>query len=134
VIIDSAKRGAFGVILVTKRGYTLYYDKSDSATKIACVGGCAQIWPPVLLSSDVHSAEAGPGVAQNALGVMHRRGGGVQVTYAGHSLYSYVGDAVPGQTNGEGVGGFYVVKASASRSPTTPTTTTPSGGGGYGGY
>ena len=133
VIIDSAKRGAFGAILVTRRGYTLYYDKSDTATKIACVGGCAQIWPPVLLPSGVHSATAGPGVSRSALGVVHRPGGGIQVTYAGHPLYSYVGDSAPGQTKGEGVGGFYVVKASASKAPSTPTTTTPSGGG-YGGY
>jgi len=146
VVIKAAKRGSFGVILVTANGYTLYYDKSDTATKIACTGGCAQIWPPVVLPKGDHPAKAGNGVTQRSLGVEHRPGGALQVTYAGHPLYRYVQDASPGQVKGQGVGGFYV-KASATKTSTTgstPTgssapassgstspTTSPSGGGGY---
>jgi predicted lipoprotein with Yx(FWY)xxD motif len=128
VVIDSAKHGSLGTILVTKAGYTLYYDKSDTTTKIACTGGCAGIWPPVLLPGGVSSATAGPGVTQSSLGVVHRPAGGRQVTYAGHPLYRYVQDASPGQVKGEGVGGFYVVKADMKKS-SAPTTTTPGGGG-----
>jgi predicted lipoprotein with Yx(FWY)xxD motif len=127
VVIDSAKDGSLGTILVTKAGYTLYYDKSDTASKIACTGGCAGIWPPVLLPGGVNSATSGPGVTQSSLGVVHRPGGGRQVTYAGHPLYRYVQDASPGQAKGEGVGGFYVVKTNMKKS--SAPTTTPGGGG-----
>jgi len=147
VVIKAAKRGSFGVILVTANGYTLYYDKSDTATKIACTGGCAQIWPPVVLPKGDHSAKAGNGVTQRSLGVEHRPGGALQVTYAGHPLYRYVQDASPGQVKGQGVGGFNVIKASATKksatggtptgtsapagSGSTSPTTSPYGGGGY---
>ena len=127
VVIDSARHGSLGTILVTKSRYTLYYDKSDTTSKIACTGGCAAIWPPVLLPGGVNSATAGPGVTQSSLGVVHRPAGGRQVTYAGHPLYRYVQDASPGQAKGEGVGGFYVVKTNMKKS-SGPTTTTPGGG------
>ncbi len=131
VIIDSSRHGSLGVILVTKNGYTLYFDKSDTASKIACTGGCAAIWPPVVLPKGDHSAKAGKGVAQSSLGVVHRPGGALQVTYAGHPLYRYVQDGAPGQVKGEGVGGFFVVKVSAKKL-SAPTTTKPSGGGSSG--
>ena len=116
VVIDSAKRGPFGAILVTQNGYTLYYDKSDTATTIACTGGCAQIWPPLVLPRGVRTAKAGPGVSQSDLGDVRRPDGTLQVTFAGHPLYRYVGDGAAGETKGQGVGGFYVVKASAKTS------------------
>jgi predicted lipoprotein with Yx(FWY)xxD motif len=128
VVVHSARHGALGSILVTAAGYTLYYDKSDTATKIACVGGCAAIWPPLVLPKGDRSARAGGDVAQSALGTVLRPGGARQVTYAGHPLYRYVGDASPGQAKGEGIGGFYVVKASA-RTRSTPAATAPSGRG-----
>lgn len=133
VIIDSAKHGSLGVILVTSGHYTLYYDKADTPSKIACTGGCTQIWPPILLPKGVSSATAGPGVAQKSLGVVHRGPGKLQVTYAGHPLYRFVQDAAPGQVKGEGVGGFYVVKADLKKASSSggggSTTTTPYGRG-----
>ena len=42
---------------------------------------------------------AGPGVT-GRLGIISRPGGGVQATYGGHPLYSYIGDNSPGQANG----------------------------------
>jgi predicted lipoprotein with Yx(FWY)xxD motif len=42
---------------------------------------------------------AGPGVT-GKLGTIKRTGGGTQVTYNGHPLYTYVGDSAPGQARG----------------------------------
>ena len=35
-----------------------------------------------------------------------RKDGKLEVTYGGHPLYYFVGDAQPGQTNGEGLNEF----------------------------
>ena len=40
------------------------------------------------------------------LGTRKRRNGALQVTYNGHPLYEYAGDAKAGQTNGEGSNAF----------------------------
>src|SRR5213082_484469 len=37
-------------ILTNAQGMTLYYFAPDSATKVACTGGCAQAWPPLLFT------------------------------------------------------------------------------------
>jgi predicted lipoprotein with Yx(FWY)xxD motif len=52
---------------------------------------------------------AGPGVT-GKLGTIGRNGGGTQVTYDGHPLYTYIGDAAPGQNTGNNInlnGGFW---------------------------
>jgi predicted lipoprotein with Yx(FWY)xxD motif len=48
----------------------------------------------------------GAGVSAAKLGTVARRGGGREVTYAGHPLYYYAGDSRPGQTAGEGLNQF----------------------------
>jgi predicted lipoprotein with Yx(FWY)xxD motif len=48
----------------------------------------------------------GAGVSAAKLGTVARRGGGREVTYAGHPLYYYAGDTRPGQIRGEGLRSF----------------------------
>ena len=48
---------------------------------------------------------AGAGVSAAKLGTI-KRGGGSEVTYAGHPLYLYAGDSAPGQTNGQDLNQF----------------------------
>ena len=52
-----------------------------------------------LLAAGVRHARAGPGVT-GKLGTIRRPGGGVQATYDGHPLYSYIGDNGPGVASG----------------------------------
>ncbi len=65
----------------------------------ACQGVCAVFWPP-LLTSD--RPEAGPGVAQHALGIVVRPDGSHQVTYEGRPLYLFDNDAYIGPIPGAG--------------------------------
>ena len=96
-------RSNFGSILVDNRGRTLYLFEKDKRGKSSCDGACATYWPP-LLTRGTPAAERG--VKQSLLGVTRRASGVRQVTYAGHPLYHYEGDTMPGQTTGQGSDSF----------------------------
>jgi Secreted repeat of unknown function len=68
-------------------------------------------------------------------GVTKRTDGKWQVTYAGHPLYTLVGDTKAGQTTGEGLRNFgaaWDVVAASGRA-IEPTAAQSGGPGGYGG-
>src|SRR6185312_6313864 len=91
-------------VLANADGLTLYWFAPDTATSSKCFGSCAIYWPPVS-----GNPAAGPGVT-GKLGTIKRPGGGLQATYDGHPLYTYVGDRHPGQANGNDLdlnGGFW---------------------------
>lgn len=93
VTLHSTEIGGVAV-LTNVKGFTLYWFAPDTATTSKCTGSCAAYWPPVF-----GTPRAGPGVT-GRLGIISRPGGGVQATYDGHPLYSYIGDNSPGQANG----------------------------------
>jgi predicted lipoprotein with Yx(FWY)xxD motif len=91
-------------VLANADGLTLYWFAPDTTTSSKCFGSCAIYWPPVS-----GSPAAGPGVT-GKLGTIKRPGGGLQATYNGHPLYTYIGDRGPGQANGNDLdlnGGFW---------------------------
>jgi predicted lipoprotein with Yx(FWY)xxD motif len=91
-------------VLANADGLTLYWFAPDTPTSSECFGSCAIYWPPVS-----GSPAAGPGVT-GKLGTIKRPGGGLQATYDGHPLYTYIGDRGPGQANGNDLdlnGGFW---------------------------
>jgi predicted lipoprotein with Yx(FWY)xxD motif len=94
---------SLGSILVDSQGRTLYLFKADSATKSACAGACASLWPPLLTHG---KPTVGKGLSASKLGTIARSGGPRQVTYNGHPLYTYVTDTKPGDTTGQGVVSF----------------------------
>ncbi len=89
--------GSLGDYLVDASGRSLYIFALDDERTSTCVNACAERWPPLLGDP---TAEAG--VDQSLLGNAERPNGAIQVTYAGHPLYYYSGDAVPGDTEGQG--------------------------------
>ena len=99
-------------VLTNSSGRTLYWFAPDTPSRSACYGQCAAYWPPV-----IGSPAAGPGVTSSKLGTIRRTDGTLQVTYAGHPLYTYIGDTAPGQASGNDInlnGGFwYEIRASA---------------------
>jgi predicted lipoprotein with Yx(FWY)xxD motif len=97
-------------VLTNTNGLTLYWFAPDTPATSKCTGSCTAYWPPV-----TGSPKAGPGVT-GTLGTIKRPGGGLQATYEGHPLYTYVGDNGPGQAQGNDLnlngGLWYEVRAS----------------------
>jgi predicted lipoprotein with Yx(FWY)xxD motif len=92
-------------VLKNAKDRTLYYFTADTATKVACTGGCASNWPPLLATSGAPtSSPALPGT----LTVLNGDNGN-QVLYNGHPLYTYVKDGDAGDAYGQGVGGKWFV-------------------------
>lgn len=100
-----AVAGKTMTVLKTPAGLTLYYFTVDSATKIACTGGCATNWPPLIATSDTPTASpALPGKLTVLDGANGR-----QILYNGHPLYRYFKDAASGDAFGQGIGGRWFV-------------------------
>ena len=96
-------------VLVDSAGFTVYEFTHDAVTrgvtrKDTCVtiSGCTAIWPPLLVSE---APTAGPGVSAKLLGTIMLPGGGMQVTYKHHPLYTHAGDK-PGELYYSGVKEF----------------------------
>ena len=106
-------RSRLGRMLVGARGRTLYLFEKDKGRSSTCYGACAGYWPPV---TTIGRPRAGLGVHAALLGTTKRRDRKVEVTYAGHPLYYYVGDRRPGQVLCQAVpefgGTWYVVAPS----------------------
>jgi predicted lipoprotein with Yx(FWY)xxD motif len=98
-----AKNPELGAILVDSRGFTIYDFHKDEGGKSACYGSCADLWPPLLTSGEPRATQ---GAMAAKLGTAERSDGTVQVTYAGHPLYTYVVDAKPGEAKGNDIDSF----------------------------
>ncbi len=105
-----------GDSLAGAKGMTLYINTKESSGTIACTGGCATAWPPL-----IGTATAGSGVT-GTLGTITRPDGSVQVTYNGAPLYYYATDAAAGDATGQGVGGIWFIASPSG----TPAGATPS--------
>jgi predicted lipoprotein with Yx(FWY)xxD motif len=91
-----------GRILTDGSGRTLYLFEKDKGAASACSGACASIWPPLTAAG----GGVGQGIAAAKVGSIKRSDGKTEVTYAGHPLYTYAGDAKPGDTQGQGLDQF----------------------------
>ncbi len=89
---------SLGNILVNSSGRTLYEFTRDRANKNTCapISGCSEAWPSLQTSG---RPTGGSGIKVSLLSSINLPGGGKQVTYAGHPLYTYSGDSGPGKTS-----------------------------------
>src|SRR4051794_2468340 len=101
-VVGTADHG-LGPMLVDGQGRTLYLWQADTGQTSRCSGACAEAWPPVTTTASVRS---GAGVQSLLLGLVKRGDGSAQVTYAGHPLYRFAGDAAAGQGDGQGSDAF----------------------------
>lgn len=112
----SSERSPVGRILATPGGRTLYDFTPDTPASSACVSGlCARLWPPLLTSG---TPTVGRGLEPSLAGTIRRPNGTLQVTYAGHPLYSWIGDSRPGMITGQALlneGGYWYVIATSGR-------------------
>lgn len=97
-VADKAANASLGkVVLVNLKHRTLYSLSVEKHGKFTCIGSCTSTWHPLLVPKGVKPT--GP----VALGTIVRPEGKTQVTYKGLPLYSFAGDAKPGDANGEGI-------------------------------
>jgi predicted lipoprotein with Yx(FWY)xxD motif len=97
-VVAVAKSPELGTaIIVDSKGFTLYDFHKDKGTKSACYSACAGVWPPLTTSG---ALQATGGAEASKLGTTKRSDGTLQVTYAGHPLYTYVADTKPGEATG----------------------------------
>jgi predicted lipoprotein with Yx(FWY)xxD motif len=115
VVTTAASR--FGRVLVTGSGRSLYVFTGDNfpfspkgALQLPCTAlnkapdklPCTTAWPPLLATGRL---VARGGVHQAGLGTVTRNHV-KQVTYFGHPLYRFIGDAAAGQENGQNLAAF----------------------------
>jgi predicted lipoprotein with Yx(FWY)xxD motif len=102
-VISLASVGDLGKVLVEGKGMTAYDFHKDKGGTPSCYGACAKAWPPVLTAG---APQPGNGASASMLGTVKRKDGNMQVTYAGHPLYTFLGDKKPGEANGNDVSAF----------------------------
>ncbi|MEU0565417.1 phosphatase PAP2 family protein [Nonomuraea sp. NPDC005983] len=107
-----------GKILADAHGRTLYLFEADKGTSSTCYSACASAWPPLTTTG---RPQAGSGVSPALLGTSTRTDHTTQVTYNGHPLYSFLSDAKPGDTTGQGLNSFgakwYVLNPEGNKIP-----------------
>ncbi len=123
------RKTALGSILVDAKGRTLYLFEKDRTGMSACDTSCVKFWPPLVSRT---TPRAGKGVQKAMLGVTRPHNGRRQVTYAGHPLYTFVGDKTPGDTSGEGQTNFGAEWYALAASGRAVEPGKPSSSGGYG--
>ncbi|WP_406276606.1 SCO0930 family lipoprotein [Streptomyces sp. NBC_00191] len=94
-----------GEIIVDKNGMTVYRFMKDSAwpMKTACTGDCLKKWP-VVAPVNKNDTE---GILKKGFVTFDRPDGIKQQTIDCWPIYTFAGDAKPGDTNGQGVGGTW---------------------------
>jgi predicted lipoprotein with Yx(FWY)xxD motif len=120
--VSTTSNPTLGQILVDAKGLTVYVFDQDKDGTIACVAGCANAWPPVVLEAGAAIPTTGALAAD--LSAVARPDGAQQVAYKSRPLYRFAGDAKPGDIKGDGVGNiWHAVKVGTTGS--APATTTP---------
>ncbi|MDT7544411.1 MAG: hypothetical protein QOE99_521 [Actinomycetota bacterium] len=128
----STHSGPLGTYLADSKGRTLYEFANDTSSTSTCSGSCATYWPPV---TSTGAPVASAGVTGGMLGTTMRADGTTQVTYSGHPLYLYAGDAKAGDTKGQGLnasGGLWWLLSPAGARITTKSGAPSTPAGRYG--
>ena len=114
-------------VVVNTKGHVVYMLSGDTTKHPKCTkaNSCFGFWPPVTVSSAKGLSKAA-GV-KGKLGVF-KRNGFMQVTLAGHPLYTFVNDPKKDKATGEGLksfgGTWHVVTDPSTGGTSTGSTTT----------
>lgn len=119
-----------GAHLVDGQGLTVYLFDNDSPGVSTCTDDCLANWPAVTVDGEL---TVGDGVDASLVDTIEREDDGTtQLTYAGMPLYLWVGDAAPGDAEGQGVNDVWWVVAPDGTAITAAAEADM--GGGYGDY
>jgi predicted lipoprotein with Yx(FWY)xxD motif len=98
-------------IVVDGAGMTVYMFQPDGTSKTSTVpAGIKANWPAVKASG---TPTAAAGLDQSKFTVNMQADGTSQLAYAGHLLYTFVGDKAAGDANGQGLGSVWFVLSPA---------------------
>ena len=98
----------FGTILTDVDGMTLYAFTNDTEAQSTCFSTCADAWPPLLVPEEW---QVGPGLDSAVFSTVERGDGQHQLMAGRFPLYTFSGDAAPGDTTGQASGAVWFVVA-----------------------
>jgi predicted lipoprotein with Yx(FWY)xxD motif len=107
-----AAESELGQLLASTEGLTLYGFTNDVRAKSSCYGTCAEAWPPVIVDADW---TVGPGLDTGIFATTVRDDGSLQLVAGRWPLYTYSGDAAPGDLTGQASGGVWFAVATNGR-------------------
>jgi predicted lipoprotein with Yx(FWY)xxD motif len=100
-IVDTS----LGEVIAGADGKVLYlYTPDGTAEQSTVPAGILGAWPPVVVKT---APTVGSGLEQSKVSAPVQSDGMKWVRYNGHLLYGFTGDASPGDTNGNGIGGIW---------------------------
>jgi predicted lipoprotein with Yx(FWY)xxD motif len=102
-VLRVSKVGGLGSIVIDRGLHTVYVFSKDNGTRSSCYDACATRWPPMITETNPFAMD---GIDASKLGTTERDDGSLQVTYAGHPLYDYLGDTAAAEANGNGIDAF----------------------------
>src|SRR5438094_501626 len=85
-------------VLMTNKGFAVYYYRADTMFKATCTGQCAHDWPPVLAPQGMMTISSSMALPRQLS--VHQTSNGAQVFYDGHALYTYAADMQAGTATG----------------------------------
>ncbi len=85
-------------VLMTNKGFAVYYYRADTMLKATCTGQCAHDWPPVLAPQGMMTISSSMALPRQLS--VHQTPNGAQVFYDGHALYRYAADMQAGIATG----------------------------------
>lgn len=85
-------------VLMTNKGFAVYYYRADTMFKATCTSQCAHDWPPVLAPQGMMTVSSSMTLPRQLS--VHQTLNGAQVFYDGHALYTYAADMQPGTATG----------------------------------
>ena len=85
-------------VLMTNKGFAVYYYRADTMLKATCTGQCAYDWPPVLAPQGMMTVSSSMTLPKQLS--VHQTANGAQVFYDGHALYTYAADKQAGTATG----------------------------------
>lgn len=108
IVLKLGSDASHGQYLTATNGMTLYTSSKDSANVSNCTGACASNWPPYTTPTATLLGGV-PGISASVAAIV-RADGSKQITYKGLPLYFWASDQKPGDTTGDGIGGFAIAK------------------------
>jgi predicted lipoprotein with Yx(FWY)xxD motif len=119
-----------GTVMTSATGLTLYGFVNDVDAVSTCYSTCADAWPPVIVDADW---AVGPGLDTGVFSTTEREDGTLQLVAGKFPLYTYGGDAAPGDATGQGSGDVWfamdldgtLISEAAAPSGSAPATDAP---------